>query len=414
MLNELRIRAFWACALWIEHLLTTKPSGFQERLEDILDSKDFIHGLATLLYSGTIGTRSKYYSDEKNVKGSGVKPDQLIAYEHFLSKTGLPPLKEIYPGLTVGKPTQMLMISVQAALRSHYRNAEFDVDKPNDGTSSIDFFFTQNATAKKYVDFPTSSFSPRAICLSEHCLLDILWSNAEARDKIIELLGLNKRTKATAEDKILRDKGVLFKVLFSLKGYRGVGLQSDEHLHKKRLRPSFFTNGLTLILLAYDTSKFKKGRGPQAAQPSGSQVHASATQSSQVIQPSNAPVPSQSSSAKQGYSPIDLIGSGGNDGTDDSDDEGDVDGDEDLLADFDDIDWLEVDEAFIGGIDNDEGDGETAGEEGASSVSTSPRSKINWKQRSRLLENVEVMYDSPTVCPNPENTVIIGIDPGET
>ncbi|KAF9342596.1 hypothetical protein BGX34_007921, partial [Mortierella sp. NVP85] len=37
---------------------------------------------------------------------------------------------------------------------------------------------------------------------------------------------------------------------------------------------------------------------------------------------------------------------------------------------------------------------------------------VNWKQRSRLLENVEVVYKDPAACAPLANAVVIGIDPG--
>ncbi|ORZ28768.1 hypothetical protein BCR41DRAFT_4602 [Lobosporangium transversale] len=200
-------------------------------------------------------------------------------------------------------------------------------------------------------------------------------------------------TKGAAEDKILNHKGILLQELFSLKGYKDVGLQSDDGPRRK-LRTSFFTNGLTLTLLAYDTSKQKRGRGSQAAQPSD-------TQRSQAVQ--------ASSSAQQGSS---SSGHGAGDGGDDGDDDGNED--DDILLGISDIDLLEVDEPFLDG-----GEGEEAAKEGTSStnplfpVSPSPRREINWKQRSRLLENVEVKYDTQAACPPSESTIIIRIDPGE-
>ncbi|KAF9406410.1 hypothetical protein BGZ76_006345, partial [Entomortierella beljakovae] len=400
MLNEMRIRAFWACALWIDHQLqkTPAPSNLDKRLDEVIDSKDFIHGLATLLYTGQMGTRSKYHQESKH-DPAATKPTQLQAYELFQAQTSLRPLNEAYPGFTVGKSSSMLMIFVQAALRAHYRNAEFNEEKTDDNKSSISFFFEQNSVEKKYVDFPKSAFSPRALCLSEHSLLEILWSNNEAREMISTRLSLTKTTKGAAEEKVLGQKGILFKTMFSMKGYKGVGLQSDNHVPtpRRQLRPSFFTNGLTLTLLAYDTSKYKRGRGPQV---------------SQVSQSSSAQPGPSSSSAQLGSSSSNPAGMG-NDG--DGDEDEDIEGDEDLFGGIDDDDIMQVDKPFIGEIEEDEEEVE----EGSSStnplspVSVNLRSKVNWKQRSRLLENVEAKYNTSTVCPDPNNTVIIGIDPGE-
>ncbi|ORY98423.1 hypothetical protein BCR41DRAFT_375506 [Lobosporangium transversale] len=195
MLNELRVQAFWTCALWIDMLLTTAPTDLTQLLNKVLDSQKFIYGLGTLLYHGKVGSRADYV---KNVKKYGqenvVKPSQLQAYEYFCTETGFEPLKTIYPRLTVGKSSQMVMRVVQAALRSHYRNAQFDSDKPAE-RSSIQFFFEQNATAEKYVDFPRSAFSPQSLYLTEDCLLSILWSNLDVREEIGRLLNLGVVSK---------------------------------------------------------------------------------------------------------------------------------------------------------------------------------------------------------------------------
>ncbi|ORZ28586.1 hypothetical protein BCR41DRAFT_417737 [Lobosporangium transversale] len=293
--------SFLGLRLVVDNLLTTGPSNpadLPQLLDEVLDSRDFIYGLAALLYHGVMSPLSS-------------------------------------------KSSRMVMVPVQAALRSHYRNAQ------------------QNATAKKYLDFPTSAFSPRSLCLTEACLLDILWSNPTVREEIVQLLELNMSTKGAAEDKILNHKGILLQELFSLKGYKDVGLQSDDSPRRK-LRTS-----------------------------------------SQAVQ--------ASSSAQQGSS---SSGHGAGHGGDDGDDDGNED--DDILLGISDIDLLEVDEPFL---DGDEG--EEAAEEGTSStnplspVSPSSRREINWKQRSRLLENVEVKYDTQAACPPPESTIIIGIDPGE-
>ncbi|KAF9432943.1 hypothetical protein BGZ76_010113 [Entomortierella beljakovae] len=193
MLNELRMRAFWACALWIEQMLRTNPSNLNELLEEVIDSKDFIYGLGSLLYHGKLGNRSAYLSS----------------------------------------------------------------------------------------------------------------SNNETQAEVMALLNLpNNTTKEKVVNKVLHNKD--------------------------------------------------------------------------------------------------------NDGEDDGNDDGDED--EGLLEGIDNIDWAEIDDALIGGVDDEE-----AVEEGASlsTVGTNLQSKINWKQRSCLLENVEVVYGTQAACPNPNNTVIIEIDPGE-
>ncbi|KAI8357024.1 hypothetical protein B0O80DRAFT_304483 [Mortierella sp. GBAus27b] len=38
---------------------------------------------------------------------------------------------------------------------------------------------------------------------------------------------------------------------------------------------------------------------------------------------------------------------------------------------------------------------------------------INWRQGSKLLTNVEEQFHDASICPSPDDTIIIGIDPGE-
>ncbi|KAF9899762.1 hypothetical protein BX616_002863, partial [Lobosporangium transversale] len=81
---------------------------------------------------------------------------------------------------------------------------------------------------------------------------------------------------------------------------------------------------------------------------------------------------------------------GGGDG--DGDDDDDDDDDDDILLGANDIDLLKVDEPFLDGEEEEE-----AVEEGASSTDPLPpvRREINWKQSSRLLDNVEVTNETP-------------------
>ncbi|KAF9898873.1 hypothetical protein BX616_003520, partial [Lobosporangium transversale] len=178
---------------------------------------------------------------------------------------------------------------------------------------------------------------------------------------------------------------------------KGVGLQSGDTSPMRGLRKSLFTNSLTLTLV-YNTSKQKRGRGSQIALPSNTQISQAAQTSSSAKQGSS------SSSAQQGSS---SSGHGAGDGGDDGGDDGDED---DTLLGVNDIDLLEVDEAFL---DGDEG--EEAAEESTPStnllspVNPSPRRETNQKQRSRLPESIEVKYDAQATCPLPGNTVLMTI-----
>ena len=289
----------------------------------------------------------------------------------------------------------------------------------------MSFFFERNASETKYKDFPVSTISPRALCLSESCLLDLLWSDQMCKEVLERLFLKSTKTnapsfilskkgsllKANTSSVILSNKGYLIQTLFSLKGYSGVGLQGDGNpAIRRKLRPSLFTNGHTVTLLAYDTLKTKKRRSQSAQDPQSDK-----TQSQSGV---------GDDGGEEAEETDDIIGDG-----EEEDDEDELFEDGDLLE-IDDL--LEVDEPFLDEEESDnEGDEQILASEPMDVESSSamdvdlqeegkpseqedkPRYKVNWKQRSRLLENVEVKYASEDKCPDPNNTVVIGIDPGE-
>lgn len=60
----------------------------------------------------------------------------------LIEYTGLTTVKDMIPGFTIGSITrlsEMAMVSVQASLKSHYRNVTAD-----NSMSDIEFFFIQN------------------------------------------------------------------------------------------------------------------------------------------------------------------------------------------------------------------------------------------------------------------------------
>ncbi|KAF9432435.1 hypothetical protein BGZ76_010824 [Entomortierella beljakovae] len=107
-----------------------------------------------------------------------------------------------------------------------------------------------------------------------------------------------------------------------------------------------------------------------------------------------------------------MIGGSEDDGNEDGDDEDDDLVELENILEGSDDSWMEVNEAFFEEIDE-EDSGEIISSARSSTSATSLRSKINWKQESRLLGNVEVKHNTPAQCPDPSNTTIIGIDPGE-
>ncbi|KAI8356067.1 hypothetical protein B0O80DRAFT_425702 [Mortierella sp. GBAus27b] len=136
----------------------------------------------------------------------------------------------------------MAMVPVQASLRSHYRNATFEVEKEDKTKSDIKFFFEQNGS-HRYTDFP----------------------KAKTWNVVKDLLGktdITIRTKEDAKTSVLDNKGSLVDTLFGHHGYRNVSLQGQtESTTKFKLKGTICTDGLVTHLLAYDTSVLR----PKAA-----------------------------------------------------------------------------------------------------------------------------------------------------
>ncbi|KAK3829399.1 MAG: hypothetical protein J3Q66DRAFT_383936 [Benniella sp.] len=446
MLNELRQRVFWACALWIVQLMAACPENFLDQmLDEILDEQGFYNNLGTLIYKGRPGrvtnTQGRVLvpggqgptahplsplasptstmlpaSPAASVHGALPLPGTPIptssqqAYNNFARVTGLRPLIDDYPGLTTYNAIAMVLRQVRVAIRTHYCNAEFPEEnngtKQKQGESSIRFFFRRNDVVGKYKEFPTTGFSPSTVCLSEQALSDLMWSNLTSRAWL--QAKFNIQLKGQLVPLINTNKGHLLNTMFSMGNYHGhVGLQSalpptvavaqattaqtttaqtataaaTRPATQHALRPSFFTNGLTITLLAYDTTKFMR---IQTGTASGSGIRGV------MDRLRGRGRGGRGRGGRGGGS------GGGGDGGDGDGGDGDDDDDEDienLLAQVDD----EVEAPFAAHIP---------------AIGPSSGCTVNWKQRSRLLENVEEVYKDPAVCAPLANAVVIGIDPG--
>ncbi|KAF9991758.1 hypothetical protein BGZ80_008928, partial [Entomortierella chlamydospora] len=125
ILNELQQRTFWACALWIDKILRDiQQQQQQQQLDAVVDSTDFIYRLASLLYADDLGNQSNYKRSLNSSKPLSM-PSHLQAYNLFKRTANLRPLKVICNNISISSnAAKMVVIPVQAALRSHYRNAE--------------------------------------------------------------------------------------------------------------------------------------------------------------------------------------------------------------------------------------------------------------------------------------------------
>ncbi|KAF9169084.1 hypothetical protein BGX21_006044 [Mortierella sp. AD011] len=115
ILNELQQRTFWACALWIDKILRDGSKDVQQQSNAVVDSKDFIHGLASILYHDDMGHQSNY---RRSLNSSKPLPmsSQLQAYNLFKRTTNTRPSKVICDNISIFRAASMVVISVQAAL----------------------------------------------------------------------------------------------------------------------------------------------------------------------------------------------------------------------------------------------------------------------------------------------------------
>jgi hypothetical protein len=235
--------------------------------------------------------------------------------------------------------------------------------------NDIEFFFQQNGT-NKYADFPKAALTPGFVNFSETVLLDIFWANKDTKAILQAKLqedGVGDK-KNSAKQFVLDHKAKLVDRLFGHNGYRNVSLQDQtDQATKYKLKGTICTNGLVCHLLAYDMSVLR----PKAARENSQE--------------------------------------------DDNED-----------MDQHDVDDGEIDEPFLeipddfsvedDTIINESGDNDNP--QTPSSTSTAEPSiykglVINWRQGSKLLTNVEEQFHDASSCPSPDDTIIIGIDPGE-
>lgn len=367
LLQRLRRHAFWACAVQMDRILRREgtPESRKADLDEILDGDSFAKTLATLLLSGKVGSNSAYMRAMKN--GEEVKkPLSLETFSHFTESSGIGAIKEMpltlddVPGadpstFVLTRASELAMVQVQSALRSHFRNAQFEVENKDPSMSAVEFFFIRNSIEKKYKDFPQAHFAPRFSFFSEHAMVDVLWGDDVTRGALRVVLGLDENAgKRTVEETVQNRKGLLISKIFydtnakdRLSGYHNkLSLQDGIADTRYKLRGTICTDGLVLNLLAYDTHQKKH----------------------------------KSKDSKS---------------SDDMDLETDTD-------------WsLELDDAFL----DEAYDGESDDSE-PQDVTASDLAYINWKRGSDLLPNVEVTFAEKKDCPAADKTIVVGCDPG--
>ncbi|KAI7831508.1 hypothetical protein BC939DRAFT_437260 [Gamsiella multidivaricata] len=310
--------------------------------------------------------------------------------------------------------SRLAVAAVYNAVRVHYYGAKFSENEERpEAVNPIDYFFEKNTEKRMFADFVKAKFAAGFVFLSEADLVHLFYTSNTTRPIIVRML--SDTTSNAAEAKVVGKKGILIeKLLYRL----DPATRFDGYYRKFKLRGIICTNGLVLHLLAHDTTTTRR-RAPR-----------------QSIR--------------------------GDDDDEEEHDDDDGDGDEDVTL-FRDVDGdYDLDDAFLESGGDESGTDPVAATAGpakkkritlpsstpesskrqrlsihqlpptdptatasSSSSSEAPsdptsgadtidvtRNTINWKRSSKILENVEVRFNSPSTCP-PDDTVVIGIDPGE-
>ncbi|KAF9288572.1 hypothetical protein BGZ68_010950 [Mortierella alpina] len=304
-------------------------------------------------------------------------------------------------------------------MRGHYLGSKFaeDETRPKD-VNDIVYFFDKNQEKKEFADFPRAKFRPGYVFLSEVDLVQILYSTAATKPIITKILGIS--TVSAAEKELLNHKGLLIKTLFynpdsatRIDGYhRKVSLQDDKGRDTKyKLKGTICTNGLVLNLLAYDTTTTKrrpKGGG-QKSQDGDQDLFDTQAEIDEEFELDEAFVEDEDEGQDVSDTEMRSVSSNGSEedtgGRVEDVEMGDEEGTE--------MEW-QVEAAVAEGSSGRKRPLEpTSSAEGKRPRTAHPHEGINWKRASKMLQNVEVAYEHAEVCPPADQTVVIGMDPGE-
>jgi hypothetical protein len=145
--NHLQLRAYFACAIFITHLLNEEPPGppshsssssssaVSEKgtkktlLDRVIDNQTFMFALGRLLFYGEPMKQKASTSQSPDAKVPSPSESAYKAYRLFQEMTGLQPLKtnSSMGGIAVSRLSEMAKVPVQSALRSHYRNCDVSI-----------------------------------------------------------------------------------------------------------------------------------------------------------------------------------------------------------------------------------------------------------------------------------------------
>ncbi|KAF9572635.1 hypothetical protein EC968_009627 [Mortierella alpina] len=394
LLNDIQLRAYYATAIYITHLLDSTQSNSLERmalLNQTIDDAGFMYNLGRMLYHGGASGKGRYTALSTSNARSAAASAQ-VAYDLFSDMTSLRPLKDDVPDLPITAMSDMAMISVQAALRSHYRNCVFE-GHPNpdpDNMSDIDHFFNMNVSGQ-YCDFPKAKLATGFVVLPEAALLDIFYARDETKKIVQEMLcelarkdgTMNKkkttefetfRFKNAAVDYVRNHIGRFMERLFGCAGYASASVQEDVSETRYKLKGSVVTNGLEIHLLAYDT-KSPRRRTTSNAEPEENQDQDLANEMDAELE------------IEGGFTAV-----------------------EDLDADT----KAMLQAQIASGTATIVTQSTPAASEAESSSQTAPaRFAVNWRQKSKLLANLEVVLDKPEDRARLTDAIILGVDPGE-
>ncbi|KAK3815058.1 MAG: hypothetical protein J3Q66DRAFT_402029 [Benniella sp.] len=455
--NLLQMYAYFACAVFITHVLqedaptsststsststSSTPASNSHKtaqLDYVLDSQTFMCALGRLLYFGCPKRKNaspvpkvQDETDKETKKDLPPKPPTPAesaqkAYDLFHSMSNLPPLETLpgMKGFAISHITEMAMVPVQAAIRSHYRNCDLGIENVGQ-ISDIEFFFLHRGQ-QNYCDFVKASFLPSYVDLSESVLLDILSQDKTCWTIVLKtmrtlgpLSGKPNLTKGAIRDHANSHKGSIINWLFGHDGYNNLSLQEHSHVESKfKLKGTINTDGLVLHLLAYDTTIMRPKAKKQAESDHQDDLDMLDQDDEDL----------QFECMFDELQELDL--------------EGVFDELEDLDYEDAELQSLPVDEELetpdysekdlhqeslrwlqrLDSMDIETFEFADMRQDGMELEHTNPdpspaqpangKHTINWKQSTKLLPNVEVIFDHQNKCPPHDSTVVIGVDPG--
>ena len=240
-------------------------------------------------------------------------------------------------------------------------------------------------TSGQFADFPKAKLATGFVVLPESALMDVFYARDDTKKIVQDILFelgqedqvMNKkktgfetfRFKNAALEYVRDHIGRFMERLFGCGGYASASVQQDVSSSRYLLKGSIVTNGLEVHLLAYDT-RCPRRKSAQEEKPDQDQDLAR-----------------------------------------DMDDELDIEAGFTAMSDIDANNALTV--AASAPAPQATSASQTTSASQATPASQATSYTVNWRQKSKLLDNLEVALEKPEDRARLKDAIILGADPGE-